>query len=214
VTDGDALLQAILAHPGDELVRLVYADWLEEAGETERAELIRLQIELVHADTALPRARAREQVLLGPGGAQVWQRRREWALTGAARTTWPGDVGGWEWHRGFPEVWHAPLKLWLAHGPELVTRVPVRQVVVIDREPRRSRTDPRKPERTWLRDEASWIARPAPECLLPPEVFDFLEPDPLDFAMFSHTRVYPSRADAVAALSSACLLFAMGVAAV
>lgn len=40
------LLQAIRADPGDDLARLAYADWLEEHGEPERGEFIRLQIAL------------------------------------------------------------------------------------------------------------------------------------------------------------------------
>jgi uncharacterized protein (TIGR02996 family) len=39
----EAFLQAILEAPTDDLPRLVYADWLDENGEHERAELIRLQ---------------------------------------------------------------------------------------------------------------------------------------------------------------------------
>ena len=41
MTTSDALLAAVLANPADDLPRLVYADWLEENGEPERAELIR-----------------------------------------------------------------------------------------------------------------------------------------------------------------------------
>jgi uncharacterized protein (TIGR02996 family) len=41
-----ALLQAIIESPADDLPRLVYADWLEEHGEADRAELIRVQIKL------------------------------------------------------------------------------------------------------------------------------------------------------------------------
>jgi uncharacterized protein (TIGR02996 family) len=41
-----ALLAAVRADPADDLPRLVYADWLEERGEVERAELIRVQVEL------------------------------------------------------------------------------------------------------------------------------------------------------------------------
>jgi uncharacterized protein (TIGR02996 family) len=41
-----ALLNAILAEPDDDNVRLVYADWLDEHGEQERAEFIRVQIEI------------------------------------------------------------------------------------------------------------------------------------------------------------------------
>ena len=40
------LLQAILDEPEDDAPRLIYADWLEDNGEADRAEFIRLQIEL------------------------------------------------------------------------------------------------------------------------------------------------------------------------
>jgi uncharacterized protein (TIGR02996 family) len=39
-------LAAILANPDDDNLRLVYADWLDDRGEGERAELIRVQVEL------------------------------------------------------------------------------------------------------------------------------------------------------------------------
>jgi uncharacterized protein (TIGR02996 family) len=44
--DAEAFLRAIIASPDDDGPRLVYADWLEENGEPERAEFIRVQIEL------------------------------------------------------------------------------------------------------------------------------------------------------------------------
>jgi uncharacterized protein (TIGR02996 family) len=47
MTTGDALLKAILDNPKDDNVRLVYADWLGENGQEARAELIRVQVELV-----------------------------------------------------------------------------------------------------------------------------------------------------------------------
>jgi uncharacterized protein (TIGR02996 family) len=49
VSDRRALLDAIIADPDDDAVRLVYADWLDENGseaDRARARLIRLQIEL------------------------------------------------------------------------------------------------------------------------------------------------------------------------
>jgi len=46
MNEHDALYAAILAHPDDDGPRLVYADWLEEHGEQERAEFIRVQCEL------------------------------------------------------------------------------------------------------------------------------------------------------------------------
>lgn len=39
-----AFLDAIIRNPDDDTVRLVYADWLQENGDEERAEFIRLQI--------------------------------------------------------------------------------------------------------------------------------------------------------------------------
>lgn len=42
----EALITAILDAPDDDLPRLVLADWLDEHGENDRAEFIRLQIEL------------------------------------------------------------------------------------------------------------------------------------------------------------------------
>jgi uncharacterized protein (TIGR02996 family) len=44
-----AFIAAVNAQPTDDLPRLIYADWLEEAGFAERAEQIRLQIALAQA---------------------------------------------------------------------------------------------------------------------------------------------------------------------
>jgi uncharacterized protein (TIGR02996 family) len=45
-TTADALLSYICQHPSDNVARLGYADVLEERGEDERAEFIRIQLEL------------------------------------------------------------------------------------------------------------------------------------------------------------------------
>ncbi len=46
MTHDEAFLQAIRETPFDDAPRLIYADWLEEHGRAERAELIRLQCRL------------------------------------------------------------------------------------------------------------------------------------------------------------------------
>ena len=46
MTERDGFLAAIIADPTDDTPRLQYADWLEEHGEQERAEFIRVQCEL------------------------------------------------------------------------------------------------------------------------------------------------------------------------
>src|SRR5262245_37939918 len=46
MSDQDALLAAIRQAPEDDAPRLIYADWLDEHGDPDRAEFIRLQIEI------------------------------------------------------------------------------------------------------------------------------------------------------------------------
>src|SRR3954447_2290691 len=46
MSDRDALLAAVRQAPDDDAPRLVFADWLDEHGEADRAEFIRLQIEI------------------------------------------------------------------------------------------------------------------------------------------------------------------------
>ena len=42
----DDLLQAIIERPDDDAPRLIFADWLEDHGEPERAAFIRVQLDL------------------------------------------------------------------------------------------------------------------------------------------------------------------------
>jgi uncharacterized protein (TIGR02996 family) len=42
-TEGEALFRAVCEEPWDDAVRLVYADWLEEHGQPQRADFIRFQ---------------------------------------------------------------------------------------------------------------------------------------------------------------------------
>jgi uncharacterized protein (TIGR02996 family) len=49
MSDGDALLAAIIANPDDDTPRLIYADWLDENGQAERAEFIRVQCRMARA---------------------------------------------------------------------------------------------------------------------------------------------------------------------
>src|SRR4051812_26631197 len=61
MSDAAALLAAICAAPDDDAPRLVYADWLDEHGQPERAEFIRVQCALSRTDS--PALREREDRL-------------------------------------------------------------------------------------------------------------------------------------------------------
>src|SRR5260370_26451208 len=43
MTQDEAFLQDIIAHPDDDAPRLIYADWLADHGQPERAEFIRVE---------------------------------------------------------------------------------------------------------------------------------------------------------------------------
>lgn len=67
--DREAFLRAVFADPDNDLPRLVFADWLDERGESAWAELIRLQCELARATPARdPKLVARVNVLI----SQLW----------------------------------------------------------------------------------------------------------------------------------------------
>src|SRR5437868_6707171 len=68
----EAFVQAIIADPDDDAPRLIYADWLDEQGESERAEFIRVQVALARMDEddeRRPELEARKSELTGRLGA-------------------------------------------------------------------------------------------------------------------------------------------------
>jgi uncharacterized protein (TIGR02996 family) len=56
MADHAGFLEAIGDEPDDDTPRLIYADWLEEHGEPERAEFIRLQCRAASLPKRLARA--------------------------------------------------------------------------------------------------------------------------------------------------------------
>src|SRR5262245_7236808 len=87
VTAEQGFLESITTNPEDDTPRLVYADWLDDQGQSERAEFIRLQIQLARMsedDPQRPNLVDREQ--------ELFQRHRvEWRefLPAWAKKEWP-----------------------------------------------------------------------------------------------------------------------------
>jgi uncharacterized protein (TIGR02996 family) len=72
-----AFIRAIVDRPDDDAPRLIYADWLDDRGESDRAELIRIQIESVSLTTNDPQRRLndlRAEELIRKSGVE-WTRR-------------------------------------------------------------------------------------------------------------------------------------------
>jgi uncharacterized protein (TIGR02996 family) len=106
MTDEYALLAGILDDPDDTASRLIFADWLEEHGQTERAAFIRLQCDL--ADAAAPRRTEKRQRVRG------LLARYGFTWLGPLRRLVPAPGGGflrWDFARGFVEKLTFPASI-------------------------------------------------------------------------------------------------------
>jgi uncharacterized protein (TIGR02996 family) len=120
----DAFLAAIADRPDDDLPRLVYADYLEETGQPERAEFIRVQIETAKLPPADPRQTAlkdRESQLL------TQRNRAAWGLA-----EFRGEMVSQQFRRGFVERVSVRAE-WLVEHPTALLSVsgPLRAVRVV-----------------------------------------------------------------------------------
>lgn len=105
MTEKDAFLADILEHPDDDAPRLVYADWLDDRGDADRAAFIRAQC---------------------AGDAEAAR-----AFAGRLRA-WAGPLADvcerFEFHRGFVEVVHVHAETFLDGAENFVRLAPLRLV--------------------------------------------------------------------------------------
>lgn len=201
MNDGDALLRAILAHPDEDTPRLMYADWLDENGQPERAEFIRLQI-LLH-NTPFIRKGGYFAVWPEPWASRIARVNRlvaahgaEWA--GPARALAPRlpehMFGRW-FERGFVE--HIPL-YWdalLAHTGAIFAACPVRTVWDVG--------TPRRQEPVDMTTRHVWFGggvQPFDSSRLPTAIYDLL---PIEW----RERGWRYESDARLALSDAIVRY-------
>ena len=130
MSDHDALLGGVLANPDADLPRLVYADFLDEAGtpaDAARAEFVRAQIELATDEPDEQRRlelRVRERLLLNEH-VKAWLaplRTRGEALQN------PGTHG--LFRRGFVETVWMPATVFTWKAAKLFARAPVTELRV------------------------------------------------------------------------------------
>jgi len=121
MTDADAFLERIIAHPDEDWPRLVYADWLDESGDP-RGLFIRVQCALAHLAPDDPRRFELAQ--------------REETLLDAHYPAWTepfrGLASGLEFRRGFVEVVNIEARVFLLRAADLVRLTAIRHVRLLD----------------------------------------------------------------------------------
>src|SRR5262245_45266459 len=121
---GRALLADICEHPDDDAVRLVYADWLDDHDQPERAELLRLEVRRRRLDDLDPEAWAIE-----------WRQEQ---VSARHREAWSEELpvcegAYWEaLESGLAERLHVQsLEALLAHEDVLFSAAPIRSLQVL-----------------------------------------------------------------------------------
>jgi uncharacterized protein (TIGR02996 family) len=155
---GKALLEAIWADPDDDLPRLAYADWLEEQGDLDRAELIRVQCQRATIDgevrtldwlmkwysrleveflrgirAALPERGRRGTRKMAEREAHLLQRNQDRWLSGLAFPI--------EFRRGFPEVIEVSASQYLESAATLERLAPVQSIHLMSFSPWNEQSD-------------------------------------------------------------------------
>jgi len=128
MTEREALLRAVCENPDEDTPRLVFADWLQENGDEERAEFIRLQIELVG---------------MRDGKAKQKKQAREKELLKAHQVDWTAPLKEFEgnrtgdyyvFRRGFVEAIASDGEIMVEEGDRVFALAPIREIVFADEE--------------------------------------------------------------------------------
>lgn len=126
MNERDALMHAICTNPDDDTPRLVFADWLQENGEQEYAEFVRLQVR--HAE--LLRYAAPDTDAFARRARKLWLKHQNVWRAALPR------VSGLTWHdaffRGFVERATVASDAELVRHADAVFGQPIRQLVIVN----------------------------------------------------------------------------------
>jgi uncharacterized protein (TIGR02996 family) len=222
-SDRTAFLRAIAADPEDDTPRLVFADWLDEHDDPQRAEFIRVQVELARrpprrwcggrrpakaeplgAGTAEPPAwcrcawcrLSRRQADLARDHISVWAAEALEPVLARPRTDTPPAV---RFYRGCAEFLQIATSDLMPHAGALFLVNPISEVVLIGHEPERLRGG-----FTW-RSEGRWSPNYDWDGDgIPAALFKRLPGGTFPPGLSLVLRQYPTRVTALNALSAAC----------
>ncbi len=132
------LLAAILDEPDNDDVRLVAADFWEECGEAQRAELIRVQIELAMREgyTGADRShwgnelKRRMEKLYSRSRQLMWQPFESPPIYRWTERLRDMGLVTWTFRRGFVHAITCTAAYWLAHADAIRAREPIQAVTL------------------------------------------------------------------------------------
>jgi uncharacterized protein (TIGR02996 family) len=125
MTHDEAFLQAIIENPEDDTPRLVYADWLEENGKPERAELIRVQCERFRLRYGSPECEARA----GKLQARDAELRTKYQKTWVSDLNLPKNRSTHCWfQRGLVATVWCTVRYFIDHADALLAAAPIEAV--------------------------------------------------------------------------------------
>lgn len=124
VLGSEPFIAAIKYAPDDDAPRLIYADWLDDHGEADRAEFIRAQIEA--EPLAVDRVENGPSIHESRLQKLLHRERQLWSMS----LGWSYPLNGaFDWfRRGFVERPTLPAATWLSHADAMLAVHPIREV--------------------------------------------------------------------------------------
>ncbi len=199
MNDHDALLRAVLEYPDEDCPRLVFADWLDENEQHDRAEFIRLQCEISSIQSAAPTIGPPESCSWLPKAARrvTELSRRERELHRCSDHSLSPVLPGVKTvcSRGFVSEIEISLAEFMQYSKSIFQSQPVTRVVLTDREPH-----PGNGGIGWrVSNDLHYEAN------IPIDLIGHCETY-VSLATFGWSR-FPTREHAIDAISTACVSF-------
>jgi uncharacterized protein (TIGR02996 family) len=120
MSQADAFLAAIRDAPDDDAPRLIFADWLDDHGDADRADFIRAQVRLAPLPPTDP-----ARLDLEDEADDLLRKHPEWA------GRLPELAQAWEFRRGFVEAITLASGTYLSYASSLVGEFPLREVCFV-----------------------------------------------------------------------------------
>lgn len=208
MTEEESLMATIIEYPDDDTPRLVFADWLQENGEYDRAEFIRIQCELAKGfdhkrirqlqirELKLSRSLdLRNRIVLPVLNNSFNFPNYPEHIRGSLRYATLNDITYW---RGFVENLRCTQEDWILVGKKIIKQLPLRRVFISYKEPDFSGNY------YWWSSRGAAYRTPSD---IDYEIYVFLS-QPRCILSGGLMRKYPNKLDAMADLSNACIRLA------